>query len=320
MRILITGAAGFVGRHLARHLRAAGHDLVGLEPVPTPEMLRWADEAGLDLTACDVTDREAIRGCLADARPDAVVHLAAVTSVPESLCDPMRTWRVNLMGTLNVLDAVREGAAHARVVVVSSSEVYGRVLPEAQPITEDHPLRPVTPYAASKAAADLVAFQYAVGHQLDVVRLRPFNHTGPGQSDRFVCSTFARQVAELETRDAPRRLRVGNLEARRDFTDVRDIVRAYGLALEHGVAGAVYNLASGRPRPVRWVAETLAAAARAPIEIVHDPERDRPVDLPVVQGSAARFTELTGWRPDIPLEKTLADLLDDWRERVSNAE
>jgi GDP-4-dehydro-6-deoxy-D-mannose reductase len=325
MRVLITGAAGFVGRHLARHLRAAGHTVVGLDSPLHPEALRWSEDAGLDLREADVADRHALFSRLAEVHPDAVVHLAAVSSVADSLRDPLLTWRVNLTGTLNLLDAVREHTPGARVLVVSTSEVYGRVLPEAQPITEDHPLRPVTPYAASKAAADLAAFQYAAAYGLDVVRVRPFNHTGPGQSDRFVCSNFARQVAELEKRAVRDEasaaagalsLRVGNLDAERDFTDVRDVVRAYELALLKGERGAVYNLAGGRPRPVRWVAETLVRLARVRIEIVRDPARERPVDLPLVCGSADRFAALTGWQPAIPLDQTLADLLDDWRRRV----
>jgi len=316
MRILITGAAGFVGRHLAERLRAAGHDLVGIEHVCTPAHHEWADRVGLALKEASVAERESLFAVVASVKPEAVIHLAAVTSVPESLRDPLLAWRVNLTGTINVLDAVREHAAAARVLVVTSSEVYGPVPPAEQPITEDHPLRPVTPYAATKAAADLAAYQYAAGNGLDVVRLRPFNHTGPGQSDRFVCSAFARQVAEIEKTGEPGRMMVGNLTPKRDFTDVRDVVRAYELDLEHGEAGGVYNLASGRPRAIQWVADTLTAAARVRIDLVHDPERDRPVDLPVVRGSADRFSALTGWAPQIAMEQTLADLLDWWREHV----
>lgn len=317
MRILITGAAGFVGRHLTTRLAQAGHDLIGIEHRCQPEAHAWAARAGLVLKEGNVADRETTAALVTAAAPEAVIHLAAVTSVPESLRDPDLTWRVNLMGTLNLLDAVRDHAPGARVLVVSSSEVYGKVPPEAQPITEDHPLRPVTPYAASKAAADLAAFQYAAGQGLDVIRVRPFNHTGPGQSPRFVCADFARQVARLEARGQPGQLHVGNLSAQRDFTDVRDIVRAYELALQRGQTGAVYNLASGLPRPVSWIAETLVAAARVPIRIVCDAKRHRPVDLPVVRGSAERFRAVAGWRPAIPLEQTLADLLAYWRERTA---
>lgn len=316
MRVLITGAAGFVGRHLVRRLSALGHHLTGFELVCPPEVRSWAREAGLDLREGDVTDPAALAVLFGEVRPEAIVHLAAVTSVPESLRDPTLTWRVNLLGTVNLLEAAARCAPRARVLVVTSSEVYGCVPADRQPITEDHPLRPLTPYAASKAAADLAAFQYASGAGLDVVRLRPFNHTGPGQSDRFVCSSFARQVAELERAGRPGELHVGDLSPARDFTDVRDIVRAYGLALEKGEKGCVYNLASGESRSIRWVAETLVGLARVPVRIVHDPERDRPVDIPLVVGSAERFGKLTGWRPTIPLEQTLADLLDYWRGRL----
>jgi GDP-4-dehydro-6-deoxy-D-mannose reductase len=300
MRALVTGATGFVGRHLADHLVACGDDVVGTD------LRASATTIGLD-----VTDGLAVDGVLASTRPDVVFHLAGWSDVGSSWRNPLSAFRANAEGTLNVLEAAHAHGAE-RVLVVSSADVYGIVGEADLPITEDHPLRPVSPYAASKVAADFLAVQAHLGRGLDTVRARAFNHLGPGQGANFVASALAARIARNEqdgTSDVP----VGNLAARRDFTDVRDVVRAYRLLVEHGAAGAAYNVCSGRAVAVHDLAEMLLAQASSPMRLVADPERYRPVDVPVVLGDESRLREATGWRPAIPLAETLADLLAWWR-------
>lgn len=298
MRALVTGAAGFVGRHLVAWLEHEGDEVI---------------ETDRHL-GTDVLDPEALRRLLTDTRPDAVYHLAGQADVGGSWTSPTETFRANAEGTLNVLVAAL-GAGVERVLAVSSGDVYGRVPGEELPIGEDRPLRPVSPYGASKAAADVVALQAHLGHGLAVVRARPFNHLGPGQSDRFVAAALASRIArnELEGLDA---VPVGNLSPRRDFTDVRDVVRAYRLLVERGEAGEAYNVCSGLDMAVQDVADRLVARAERPMALVADPELARPVDTPVLRGDPTKLQEATGWTPEITLDQTLADVLDDWRKRV----
>jgi len=243
-----------------------------------------------------------------------VFHLAGQADVGGSWSSPVETFRINAEGTMNVLLA----AVHAgveRVVAVSSADVYGQV-PEAElPITEDRPLRPVSPYGASKASADLIALQAHLGHGLAVLRARPFNHLGPGQSDRFVASAMASRIAHNEL-SGNEEVPVGNLSARRDFTDVRDVVRAYRLLAERGEPGEAYNVCSGRDVAVQEIADRLVALADGPMALVPDPDLLRPVDTPVLRGDPTRLRKATGWEPTITLDQTLADVLDDWRHRV----
>jgi GDP-4-dehydro-6-deoxy-D-mannose reductase len=298
VRALVTGAAGFVGRHLVAWLEHEGDEVI---------------ETDRHL-GTDVLDPEALRRLLTDTRPDAVYHLAGQADVGGSWTSPTETFRANAEGTLNVLVAAL-GAGVERVLAVSSGDVYGRVPGEELPIGEDRPLRPVSPYGASKAAADVVALQAHLGHGLAVVRARPFNHLGPGQSDRFVAAALASRIArnELEGLDA---VPVGNLSPRRDFTDVRDVVRAYRLLVERGEAGEAYNVCSGLDMAVQDVADRLVARAERPMALVADPELARPVDTPVLRGDPTKLQEATGWTPEITLDQTLADVLDDWRKRV----
>lgn len=298
MRALVTGAAGFVGRHLVAGLRAAGDEVHETDRHLGLDIL---DPAGLD-------------ELLASVRPEVVYHLAGQADVGGSWSSPVETFRINAEGTMNVLlAAVR--AEVDRVVAVASADVYGQV-PEAElPIGEDRPLRPVSPYGASKASADLVALQVHLGHGLGVVRARPFNHLGPGQSDRFVASAVASRIARNEI-DGESEVPVGNLSARRDFTDVRDVVRAYRLLAEHGVPGEAYNVCSGRDVAIQEIADRLIAFADGPMALVTDPDLLRPVDTPVLRGDCTRLHDATGWSPEITLDQTLADVLDDWRKRV----
>jgi GDP-4-dehydro-6-deoxy-D-mannose reductase len=290
-----------VGQHLVAHLHACGDDVVVLDRQGDP--------------ALDISDAAAVQAALDDLSPDVVYHLAGWADVGASWSHPVEVLRLNAEGTLNVLQACAK-ADVGRILSVASADVYGVVKPHELPLTEDSPIRPTSPYAASKVAADAVAHQAFLGHGLGVVRVRPFNHLGPGQSEHFVAPAIAARIARAE-RDGHRAIPVGNLSARRDFTDVRDVVRAYRLLLEWGEAGEVYNVCSGVDRSIQEVADVLVGLARSPIRLEKDPDLLRPVDLPVLRGDPAKIRDATGWKPEIPLEQTLADLLDDMRQRVA---
>lgn len=302
VKALVTGASGFVGRHLVAHLEACGDEVIGVD--------RATD--GLD-----ITDSAAVRDVFAAVRPDVVYHLAGWADVGASWSHPVEAFRVNAEGTLNVLGAAKDYDV-SRVVAVSSADVYGIVTPEELPLTEDSPLRPASPYAASKVAADYLGLQAWLGRRLPVMRVRAFNHLGPGQTDRFVAPALASRVARAE-REGGSLLRVGDLSARRDFTDVRDVVRAYRLLMEHGEPGEVYNVCSGTDMAVQDLADRLVAMAEVPLRLEVDPDLLRPVELPVLRGSHDRLTAATGWEPEISIEQTLVDLLGDWRARVAAA-
>ena len=297
MRVLVTGGAGFAGRHLVSHLQAEGDEVVVTD----------RRDGGPDLL-----DGGGWRTLLAEIGVDAVYHLAAQASVPASWQDPVETLRVNVEGTLNVLLACRDGGV-SRVLVVSSSDVYGQASAGELPLRESAPLRPVTPYAASKAAAEQLAVQAWLGWGLEVVRVRPFNHLGPGQDDRFVAGALAARVSEAERNGGE--VAVGNLSAKRDFTDVRDVVRAYRSVLLDGLPGEVYHVCSGKAVAISELAELLVSMAERPVRLVTDPTLLRPVDVPVLVGDASRLRAATGWAPTIELRQTLAELLGDYRGR-----
>jgi GDP-4-dehydro-6-deoxy-D-mannose reductase len=311
MRFFVTGISGFVGTHLVDRLLAEGHDVTGVALEGWTNGLDSFRARGLDpaaVAALDVRDVTGLRRAIAAARPEGIFHLAGLAFVPRAQADPRLAYEVNLFGTIALLEAVRAEVPTARTVVVTSGEVYGRQ-ERPGPIDETAPLRPVSPYGASKAAADLAALQAHLGHGLDVVRARPFNHTGPGQSPIFVCAEFAAAIAAAERLSGPTRLRVGNLDSERDFSDVRDVVRGYLALFERGRAGAAYNVASGRATSVRAVLDALRAASPARIEIEVDPAKIRASEVPRIVASIASIGGDTGWRPEIPFEQTLADLL-----------
>ena len=293
-RILVTGAGGFVGRHLMSELGEAA--------------------VARDV---DVTVGEDVVRLLADARPDAIVHLAGWSSVHGSWRSGAEVWRVNAIGTVNVLDAVRETCPAARVLVVSTGEVYGET--RDRPAREDDPVAPVSPYAASKAAAELAAARAARVDGLDVVVARSFPHIGPGQDERFAVGSWAAQIARLEAARGGA-LHVGNLDVARDLTDVRDVCRAYRLLLDRGVPAGVYNVASGRAVPLRRVVEALVSLADSSIVVEPDPARMRPVEVRLLIGDPSRLAGATGWRRQIPLERTLADALDSARRAIASGE
>jgi len=303
VKALVTGAAGFVGHYLLAHLADFGDETVATDRAT----------GGPDLL-----DVPALVALLTAERPEVVYHLAGQADVGRSWQEPLATFRANAEGTLNVLAAAREAGVR-RVVTVTSADVYGRVSPEDLPLSEQAPLQPVSPYAASKAAADLVAQQAFVGQGQEVIRVRAFNHLGPGQSEQFVCSALAARIARNEV-SGEATLRVGDLSAKRDFTDVRDVVRAYRLLAAEGHPGEAYNVCSGVSVSVQSVAEQLLALARHPMDLVVDQALLRPIDLPDLRGDASKLHSHTGWAPATGLKKSLSDLLEYWRLQISPAE
>jgi GDP-4-dehydro-6-deoxy-D-mannose reductase len=300
MRALVTGAGGFVGRHLVAHLSAAGDEVVTLDRHGSRPV--------------DITDPAATSEAVAAAAPEIVYHLAGWANVGSSWQHPREVFDANAVGTLHVLLACLDAGVR-RVLVVGSADLYGKVEPHELPLTERSPLRPTSPYAASKAAAEVLALQAYLGSGLETVCARPFNHLGPGQSEDFVAPGLAARIARAE-RAGKRAIPVGNLSARRDFTDVRDVVRAYRLMVQHGSPGEVYNVCSGTDVSIEDLANRLLALAGGDLELETDPGLLRPVDLPILRGDAAKLAEATGWRPELPLEQTLADLLADMRSRA----
>ncbi len=295
VRALVTGASGFVGRHLVPRLRDEGYDV---------------EATDRDL---DVTDLSALGARMAALRPDVIVHLAAQSSVSSSWKSPEVTYRINYLGSRSILEATATAAPEARLLVIGSADAYGSAEPGSSPFTEASPLRPRSPYARTKAAADLLAARYAE-RGLDVVRVRPFNHAGPGQAPDFVLASFAKQVAEIEGQLREPVLRVGNLNSIRDFLDIGDVIDAYVSLLHRRVPADVYNVASGVGTPVGEYLHTLLALAGLHPSIEIDPERLRPADVSV--GDATRLRRATGWRPRAAIARTLERTLDYWREQV----
>jgi len=319
MKLLVTGVAGFVGGHLARYL-SREQPSVEVSGLVRPGTRAPQLPPEVALVEADLEDAEAVEALLEEVRPDRIIHLAAQSSVHRSWVDPAGTLRANVLGLLHVLEAVRKRALWPRILVVGSAEEYGPVRPEEMPIREEAPLRPASPYAVSKVAQGALALLYGPAGGMRVVLTRTFHHTGPGRGEAFAESSFARQIAEIEAGLRPPVLKVGNLEAVRDFADVRDVVRAYWLLLEKGEGGAAYNVCSGTGRPVRHLLDLLLAASSARVEVRVDPDRLRPADVPAQVGDPSRLRAATGWEPRIPLERTLRDLLDDWRARTATAD
>ncbi len=319
MRVLVTGAGGFVGGHLVAGLRS-DHPEVEVFGVVLPQGgISWGSGVGMQVREADLNDPAATRALVESVRPDRILHLAGQSNPQHSFLDPGGTLRTNVLGIVHLLDAARRCGLRPDVLVVGSAEEYGPPAAGELPLREDGPLRPSSPYAVSKVAQGALARLYGPAGGMRVVLTRTFHHTGPGRGEAFAESSFARQIAELEAGLRPAVLAVGNLDAVRDFTDVRDVVRAYWLLLERGEAGAVYNVCSGSGRAIRELLEVLLAASRSRVELRVDPSRLRPSDVPVQVGDPSRLKAVTGWEPRIPIERTLADLLEDWRARVRSA-
>jgi len=318
LRALITGITGFAGSHLAEFILSNHPD------VEVYGIMRWrsrtenieAIEKRIQLVECDLRDATSVKTLLGRVRPDKVFHLAAQSYVPASWNAPGESLTTNIIGQLNIFEAVRELKIEPWIQIACSSEEYGLVKEDELPIKETNPLRPLSPYAVSKVGQDYLGYQYHMSFGLKVVRTRGFNHDGPRRGDVFVSSNFAKQLVEVEKGKRPAVIHVGNLEARRDFSDVRDIVRGYWLSLERCEAGEVYNLCSGKAYSIQEVLDRLIELSGVKVKIEQDPARLRPSDVPVLIGDCTKFREVTGWKPEIPYDKTLADMLDYWRGKI----
>ena len=317
MRFLITGVTGFVGNHLAAELRA--HDdsaeIWGLTWGEYDRRSLESAAPGIRLLAGDLVDRESVKPILAKAQPDVIYHLAAATSVARSWDSVARSLEINAIGTAHLFDAILGSGLDPVVVVSSTAEIYGRIKDTDTPVTEDQPLAPISPYGTSKVAQDLLTAQFHTGRGLATVRLRFFHLTGPGRPPHFVASSFARQIARAEAGLAPRTINVGNLDSVRDFTDVRDAVRACRIAADRNHAGRVFHVCTGRETTITKVLDLLLAMSECEISVEVDGDRVRRSDIPWLVGDPSRIKAATGWRAEIPLEKTLKDLLNWWRQR-----
>jgi len=319
MRILITGITGFVGSHLAEYALQRGAEVFG--------SVRWRSKTEhieefrdrVTLIESDLRDLLSVRTVLEQSRPDCIIHLAAQSFVAASWQTPMETFHTNVISQVNLFEVMRQIRSSARFLVIGSSEEYGLVEPHELPIRETNPLRPLSPYAVSKVAQDLMGWQYFKSYGMHVVRARAFNHSGPRRGETFATSNFAKQIAEMEAGLRDPIVHVGDLKPTRDFSDVRDIVRGYWVLLERGTPGEVYNLCSGVDWSIERVLNFLIGLARLPhIDIRQDPARLRPSDVPVLRGSREKIETALGWRTTIPLEQTLTDLLEYWRRRLGS--
>lgn len=313
MRALVTGAAGFVGRHLTRHLLSCGHHVFAL--VHPSEYESRGAERDIEFLSADLLDDVTLSDCVTRAEPDVIYHLAAFSNPESSLANVRLTIETNVIGSQNLLEAAKRVERPPRVLLVGSGQQYGSVDESEQPIREDQPQRPLTPYAVSKASQELLGQRYFLSDGLPVFWTRSFNHTGPGQADVYVCSSFARQVAEVEKGGRPNEICVGNLTARRDFTDVRDVARAYAAIVDKGEPGRAYNVCRGEAVSIQRVLDTLVSLSTSDVEVRVDLERYHAIDAPLIVGDASRLREETGWAPRFSLKETLEDLLNDWRRQ-----
>lgn len=315
-RVLITGITGFVGSYLAEFLLNEGMEVYGI--------VRWRSrmeniehiKEKLKLLQADLRDSHSLELALKESEPEYVFHLAAQSFVPMSWRAPAETLETNIIGTSHLLEAIRKSNYDPVVHIAGSSEEYGLVYPDELPIKETNPLRPLSPYGVSKVAEDLLGWQYFKSYGMKIVRTRAFNHTGPRRGEQFVTSNFAKQIAMIENGKQEPIIYVGNLNAKRDFSDVRDITKAYWLAVTKCDYGEVYNICSEKARTIQSVLDLLLSMTNKKIEVKIDPTRLRPSDVDTLQGDCSKFKEKTGWKPEIPFEKTMKDLLDYWRERV----
>ncbi len=317
MRVLITGASGFVGYHIATYLQSTQPNIILHGTVlDSNQQLSPAYAHRYEI---DLRDTEQVLNMLATSQPDAIYHLAAQAFVPRSFEDPWETLENNIRSQLNIIEGCLKLGIQPRILVISSAEVYGEVSTNQMPMDENTPLRPTNPYSVSKVTQDMMGLQYYLSHQLPIMRARAFNHIGPGQSTRFVAPSFANQIALIEANQQEPFIYVGNLEAKRDFTDVRDIVRAYALIIEKGTPGQAYNVASGKAYSIQYLLDTLLTYSEIDIDIRIDEKRLRPVDVPEIRGDISKLNQDTDWQPIITFEETLKDVLNDCRQRIQNA-
>ena len=307
MRALIIGGSGFVGAYLIRHLKELGQE-VAVTKMPG-ERLERSDSDGIQVLDLDILDEQAVWQALASVQPDTVYHLAAQSSVAVSWERPQLTADVNIRGCISVLEAVRAQKKQIRVLLIGSGEEYGKILPQELPVCEDHPVRPDSIYAVTKACQNMIGAVYARAYGMQVVMVRAFNHIGPGQSPVFVVSDFCRQTAQIEAGSKEAVIRAGNLEARRDFTDVRDVVRAYALLAERGKAGETYNVGSGHAIRIGDILKMIVQQSKLPVRVESDPKKFRPLDVPVVEADIRKLESITGWKPEISLAQTVREML-----------
>lgn len=310
MKALIIGGAGFVGGYLIRELKSCGWE-VHATRLPNEELTEKCGGHTLN-----ILEKDSIKPLFDEIMPDVVYHLAAQSSVSVSWKKPQLTAEINVIGTINVLEAMREAKKpDMRLILIGSGEEYGFIRPDACPISENESLNPGNIYAATKACQGMLGEIYARAYKKDIINVRAFNHSGPGQLSIFVISDFCRQIAEIESGERPPEISVGNLSAQRDFTDVRDIVRAYRLLAEKGESGKTYNIGRGKAVPIQYILDTAMSLAKVPIEVRQDPSRMRASDIPVIEPDVSRIFSDTGWKAEVSIEKTIEDTLDYWRNR-----
>jgi GDP-4-dehydro-6-deoxy-D-mannose reductase len=314
LRALITGIAGFVGAHLAEAIRAETDWEVWGAVIGSVE--RASAISGARILTTDLREPEQARVLVETAQPDFVFHLAAQAYVPQSWANPWDTYETNIRSQLNLLDAIDRLGLRARILVVSSNEVYGYARAADLPLNEAAPLRPNSPYSVSKLAQDFMGLQYFLDRKMPIIRVRPFNHIGPRQNERFVAPSFAKQIVEIERGQRAPLLRLGNMAAQRDFTDVRDMVRAHILAIQKGEPGDVYNVGTGTARSVREMLDIMLAHSAVKITEELDPAKFRPSDTPISYADPSKFKRQTGWEARITFEQTCVDILNDWRTRI----
>ncbi|MBQ8148535.1 MAG: GDP-mannose 4,6-dehydratase [Lachnospiraceae bacterium] len=312
MKALIIGAAGFVGSYLIQHLKNdLNWDIIATK-LPQ-ESINIEDITVYDL---DILKKDSVLELLQSTKPEMIVHLAAQSSVGVSWNNPSLTVDINIKGSINVLDTVRELDYQPRILLIGSGEEYGRILPTETPIQEDTLLRPGNIYAATKACQNMIGKIYTDAYQMDIVSVRAFNHIGPNQAPLFVVADFCKQVAEIEAGQKEPVIHVGNLSAKRDFTDVRDVVRAYGLLLQHGKSGETYNVGSGHAIAIQEILDTIVRQSTTSIEVKVDSAKLRPVDVPIIEADTSKLHACTGWTPEIPLNETIKDVLEYWRTQI----
>jgi len=316
MKVLITGISGFVGSHLAEFMLEKKENVFGTIRYRSRMENIEAIKDKIELLECDIKDAVAIRELIEKVRPDRIYHLAAQSYVKASWTSPTETFMTNVNGTLNLFEAIRAAKINPKILLTGSSEEYGLVNKNELPIKETNPLRPFSPYAVSKISQDYLGYQYFKSYNMQIIRTRAFNLTGPRRGDVFVDSNFAKQIVMIEKKMIEPVIKVGNLEAYRDFIDVRDVVRAYWLAMNKCDIGEVYNIASGKATRIRDILDMLIKISGVKVDVRQDPQRMRPSDEPIIQGDNTKFMEKTGWQPEITLERSLKDLLDYWREML----
>ncbi|MBI3385783.1 GDP-mannose 4,6-dehydratase [Candidatus Gottesmanbacteria bacterium] len=315
-KVLITGIAGFAGSHLAELLLSKGYEVYGLSRPRTKKDHIERIISKLHLEDADLLDSHSMYSTIFRIKPDYIFHLAAQSFVPTSWGSPSVTLEVNVVGSANLFEAVRQVGIDPVIQIACSSEEYGLVKPDEIPIKETNPLRPLSPYAVSKVAMDYLGYQYFQSYKMRIVRTRGFNHTGPRRGETFAESNFAKQIALIEKGKQEPVVFVGNLDSSRDYTDVRDMVNAYLLAVLKCDPGDVYNICTGKTIKIGDMLKLLLSFSKVKPEIKQDPLRMRPSDVPVLTGDSSKFRAKTGWKPQIPFEKTMEELLNYWRERV----